>query len=329
MTRFARLAAAGAGLVAASACVSAPNDMAQNAMNQGGDCDRACLAEALDAYLGAVVADDPAQAPLFVAFRQTENAVVVPLGEGVWDSVTGVGGLDRRYYDPVLSSAVFFGVLEEGDDAAVAALRIKVVDDVITEAEWNIGRRDDPGIDGAPGEVLFDADGLVESGGPPDRVVPEDERVSRAALAAIANSYFDTITNANRDIAFVHPGCTRRENGLLVTGRPLSEDRMWDGHEGRGDCVSGQGAFNVTLVAARRLAAVDVEAQVAIYSAVFLREPGNYKRRNAFTEVFAIDGGRIRDVYAAMYYVDPDRAVPDWPPYDGNYPLPESYGPVE
>ena len=40
------------------------------------DCDRACLKTALDQYLNAVIKHDPSAAPLFVGFRQTENAVV-------------------------------------------------------------------------------------------------------------------------------------------------------------------------------------------------------------------------------------------------------------
>jgi hypothetical protein len=42
--------------------------------------------------------------------------------------------------------------------------------------------------------------------------------------------------------------------------------------------------------------------------------------RNVFSEWFFVDGGRIRTIYTAMYY-PPDLAVPNWPPYDGNWPL--------
>ena len=40
------------------------------------DCDRACLKQAMDQYLAAVIKHEPSAAPLFVGFRQTENAVV-------------------------------------------------------------------------------------------------------------------------------------------------------------------------------------------------------------------------------------------------------------
>src|SRR5262245_32892679 len=73
------------------------------------DCDRACLKTTLDQYLNAVIKHDPAVAPLFVGFRQTENAVVVKLGTGVWKSVTGLGKVQRRYLDPVSGQAAYFG----------------------------------------------------------------------------------------------------------------------------------------------------------------------------------------------------------------------------
>ena len=60
-------------------------------------------------------------------------------------------------------------------------------------------------------------------------------------------------------------------------------------------------------------------------SAMFRRDAGNAKLRNHLTEVFHIDGGKIRDVHAAFYYAPEDRPVPNWPPYDGLYPLPASY----
>src|SRR5437660_12627289 len=47
-------------------------------------CDRACLRTLLDRYLSAVIAHDPAAAPIVVGFRQTENAVNVRPGNGVW-----------------------------------------------------------------------------------------------------------------------------------------------------------------------------------------------------------------------------------------------------
>src|SRR3954465_14489918 len=105
-----------------------------NALAESHDCDRACLRTALDQYLNAVVKHDPAAAPLFAAFRQTENAVVVRQGTGTWKTVTGLGKVQRRYMDPVSGQAGYFGTVEEGGDQAIVTVRVKVENKKITEA---------------------------------------------------------------------------------------------------------------------------------------------------------------------------------------------------
>ena len=37
-----------------------------------------------------------------------------------------------------------------------------------------------------------------------------------------------------------------------------------------------------------------------------------------------IDEAKIRTAYTAMFYPPLQLAVPNWPPYDGNWPLPAS-----
>src|SRR3954467_2344592 len=79
------------------------------------DCDRACLRTTLDQYLTALAKHDPSAAPLFAGFRQTESAVVKKVGPGLWQTMTKVGRVDRRYYDPVTGQAAFFGIINEGE----------------------------------------------------------------------------------------------------------------------------------------------------------------------------------------------------------------------
>src|SRR4029434_5841709 len=141
------------------------------------ECDRACLKTMLDKYLTAVATHNPSSAPLFSGFRQTENAVVVKFGTGVWKSVTGLGKVQRRFMDPVSGQAAYFGIVEEGTSFAIATARIRVEDNKITEAEWHIARADDPGLNG-PRQAgqgpanLFNPDAFIANP-PPDRVVPK------------------------------------------------------------------------------------------------------------------------------------------------------------
>ena len=102
MSRFMKWAACAALVIIAGS----DSALAQNA------CDRACLGGMLDRYLAAVVAHDPGKAPLVVGFRQTENAINVPQGKGVWQSVTALGKVQRRYFDPGDGSG---GLLRHGD----------------------------------------------------------------------------------------------------------------------------------------------------------------------------------------------------------------------
>ena len=73
--------------------------------------------------LAAVVAHEPAKAPLVVGFRQTENAINVPQCKGAWKSVPALGKVQRRYFDPVTGQAGFFGTVMEGNDTAIVQQR--------------------------------------------------------------------------------------------------------------------------------------------------------------------------------------------------------------
>ena len=149
-------------------------------------CDRACLRTMLDQYLAAVVKHDPKAAPLIVGFRQTENAVNVAPGNGVWKTVTGLGKMQRRYLDPVSGQAGYYGLVEEGASVALVTVRLRVQNRRLTEAEWYIARENDPGLNGPrqpgrPPANLFNPDYLIANP-PPDRVVPPAKRLSREEL---------------------------------------------------------------------------------------------------------------------------------------------------
>src|SRR5262245_37850322 len=97
-------------------------------------CDRVCLRRRLDQYLTAVIKHDPGAAPLVVGFRQTENAINVRPGNGVWKTVTGLGKVQRRYLDPVSGQAAYYGTVEEGGSTAVVTVRVRVENRQLTEA---------------------------------------------------------------------------------------------------------------------------------------------------------------------------------------------------
>jgi hypothetical protein len=327
-------------------------------------CDRTCLRAMLDQYLNAVVKHDPAAAPLVVGFRQTENAINTRPGNGVWKTVTGLGKVQRKYFDPVTGQAAYFGTVEEGSETAIVTIRVRVENRKLTEAEWFLARANDPGLRGArppggPPANLHNPEYLTANP-PPDRVVPRNQRSDRDALIRIVDSYFDAITSHDGSVALTHPGCGRVENGSPAPagaflppaprgqgpggapapgrGAPGAAPAAGRGAQGgqgaqqpgqgSNDCVANLQNFNLSMVVARRTPLVDEEAQVVLAYAVFIRRPGSPTPRNAFAEWFVIDEAKIKTVYAAMFYPAPELAIPNWPPYDGNWPLPATIVPA-
>jgi len=286
---------------------------------QDATCDRECLGGVLESFLDAVIAKDPASTPLAIGYRQTQNARLTLTDAGVWGTLTALGPLQRRYFDPVTGNAAFFGVVTDNGQPAVASVRLRVVNRQITEGEWHIAHEGDPGIYGEGSEVVFNVERLIADP-PPERVVPPDQRLPRDTLVAIVNSYFDGIVAENGRAVLAHGGCTRYENGFPAFGGPLQPGHEHDGFDRKQDCTSGYPTLG-GLVAARRYPLVDEEAQVVLASAVFVRKAGDPRRRNHFMEVFGVDDARIRSVHAAMFYAPPDQPLPNWPPYEGNFPL--------
>jgi len=323
-------------LAALSAIASAGTASAQTT------CDRTCLRTLLDQYLAAVVKHDPKAAPLVVGFRQTENAINVAPGGGVWKTVTALGKMQRRYLDEVSGQAGYYGLIEEGDSVALATVRLRVQNRTLTDAEWYLARENDPGLNGArqpgrPPANLLNPEYLIANP-PPGRVVPPAQRLSRDELVAVVNSYFDAITSHDGSLALTHPGCGRAENGTPApAGRflpPVPRPAPAAGAPpapapgpSTNDCVSGLANFNLSMVVARRIPLVDQEAQMVLGLAVFIRRPGSPTPRNVFSEWFNVEDGRIRTIYTAMFYPAPELAVPNWPPYEGHWPLPAAMVP--
>ena len=299
-------------------------------------CDRSCLRTMLDQYLDAVIKHDPKAAPLIVGFRQTENAVNVRPGNGVWKTVTGLGKMQRRYFDAVTGQAGYYGLVQEGASVALVTVRLRVQNRRMTEAEWYIARENDPGLNGPrqagrPPANLFNPDYLIANP-PPERVVPVARRLSRAELEAVTQSYFDAITSHDNTVALTHPGCGRAENGSPAPAgkffppapRPAGAPAPAGPPPGASsnDCVGGLANFNLSMVVAQRIPLIDEEAQITLATAVFIRRPGSPTPRNVVSEWFNIEDGLIKTIYTAMFYPPATLAVPNWPPYDGNWPLP-------
>lgn len=98
-------------------------------------CDRECLRGHVTQYLHALLKHDHSGLPIAESVRITENSKEAKLGEGLWRSVTKLRGYRQDFIDEregVVGSHV---VLEESGAPTLLVLRLKVVDEQITEIE--------------------------------------------------------------------------------------------------------------------------------------------------------------------------------------------------
>ncbi|MDP9083689.1 MAG: hypothetical protein M3N50_07985 [Pseudomonadota bacterium] len=276
-------------------------------------CDRACLKGLLDRYLHAVADHRPNAAGLSSGFRQTENAIATAPGSGLWQTMTALGKVQRRYMDPVNGSMGYFGTIEEGDVMSVATLRLKAEGRKITEAEWVIGRPADGGPPGAGAAGL-------EAHAPPEGILAPNARSARGSMIAAANSFFDGLQQHDGSLVMDQTGCRRVENGGTL---PALAPGGASGVE-RGDCDRVNRTM-IAAIAARRFPVVDEQAGVVLGMMVILRNPG-VTNRLLSTEWFAIEDGKIRGIQVAMHSADPPACpcipLPNWAPYDTNWPTP-------
>jgi hypothetical protein len=189
---------------------------------QSAACDRACLQGIAEQYLAAMVAHDPSRAPLAAGARYTENAVELPLPDGLWRTVRSVDSYRLFVTDPRQGSVGFFVKARENGAPVLVGTRLKVVQHRITEMESIVARLGAT-VGGGPSSLA-----RVDQLGEHPRAaflkaLPQDGRRTRAQLAAIVNRYFTGLENNTGDKPppFADD-CLRLENGTQTTGRPLA-----------------------------------------------------------------------------------------------------------
>lgn len=177
-----------------------------------GDCDRACLESFATAYVGALAANNPSQAPFAEDVKFTENSVEMPIGHGLWATVSAASPSDGMMpADPLTGNVAWFGHAYEHGNLVFLAIRLHVDrDHRIDEVETVVSRRT-----GMP--LIF---GTGEEPHHPawQEVMEADPRPPRSRLRAIADSYFNTVEyNDGTVFAPFHEECSRLENGISTT----------------------------------------------------------------------------------------------------------------
>ena len=227
---------------------------ASAASAQGAACDKACLLSTADAYLAALVAHDPSKAPMAPNAKFTEQTKVLTIGaEGLWKSAISVSTTYKiPVPDPVSQQIGVLVMMKAAGSAFPAgpprgggpapdpnapadiqlALRLKVVDRKVTEAEHVIARIV------APSQL----NALKTPRAAFSRTVPEAQRNQRNILLLIGNAYYDALTQNNGELAPFAADCGRRENGMHTAGvgRPADAPPPLAGTEDLPNDCAGQ-----------------------------------------------------------------------------------------
>jgi hypothetical protein len=292
-------------------------------------CSRECLSALAESYLAAMLAHDPAKAPLASGVRYTENGVELALPDGLWRTVGNVAGYRLLVADTKQGTVGFFVKAQENGAPLLVATRLKVVDHRIAEIE-SLASRLTTTVGGGPSGLPRED----QLGDAPRRqfvtTLPLAERHSREQLAAIVNRYFGGLENnaGDKPPPFA-ADCLRLENGTQTTGRPVAAGATPGPLNYGCQEAFGLGYYHEdTRIRSRRILAVDEERGLVYAGVCFDHDATvrSYTLRNGKTvtvrntapwtwlihEIFQVNGaGEISQVEAVLLSV-PYGMRPGW-----------------
>jgi hypothetical protein len=177
-------------------------------------CDRACLTGFVDRYLQALVAHDPKRLPTTTDVRFTEDGAPMQLGDGLWQTIGGMGPFRLDFADVAGGQAGALVTVQENGSIALMALRLKVQDGKISQVETVLARKGE--LQSLQTDLLQEPLPILKED------VPSERRSSRAELEKIANSYFDAIEKADGSIVPFADDGFRIENGVRTCNNPVA-----------------------------------------------------------------------------------------------------------
>ena len=153
----------------------------------------------------------------------SENDQPLPLGDGLWNTVTGPGSYKLYVADPTRGQAGFLGTLRENGNPIAFSLRLKVEDRRISEIETTVVREP-----GGPANGDLSVAARLEQIGTPDAMfveaVPPGRRQSRDALLAGANAYLDGIEHQQERTVYPRRFTVIDEERQLVFGSFMHQE---------------------------------------------------------------------------------------------------------
>ena len=295
--------------------------------SQAAQCNRACLKSAVDNYIAALVAHDPSRVKFAPDVKFVENVVPMKPGEGLWKTASALPTAFKIYVpDPVSEEVGFLCVMQESDKPIELALRLKVRNGEITEAEHLIARN-----------LRENSLKNLETPRPAFlAAVPPAARVPRDEMLKIGASYYQALVSADANNAPFADDCVRRENGMQTTSNPPPAKPGFASLGALGCAAQLKtGTFNyIKRIEPRRVEIADPETGLVFGLSQFrhpMKEttfkivgvPGvdhndmsNVKPFDMPADhIFKLSGGKIHEI-EAMGFVAPYDSKTGWAKYD-------------
>jgi len=191
-------------------------------------CDAGCLEGFADRYLSALAVRGISRLPWADKVRFSENNVWLHVGDGLWGTATARPTKMLLFTDPQSGQVGGLGLVEQRGQLAYFALRLKIVDGKITEAE-TLTNQPDPGK--PPSPAAGDPKQLQHYA-VMEQVLPLAQRTPRLRMIDLANGYFSTLQlNDGKLFTTFSDDCRRQENGFESAGNP-----QFDRPEGKLSC---------------------------------------------------------------------------------------------
>jgi len=295
--------------------------------SQAAQCDRACLKSTVDNYLAALVAHDPSRVKFAPNVEFVENLMPMKPGEGLWKTASALPTTFKIYVpDPVSEEVGFMCIMQESGKPIDFALRLKIRDGEITEAEHLIARN----LSAASLKNLqTPRPGLLAT-------VPPALRVPREEMLKIGASYYQALVSADANNAPFADDCVRRENGMQTTSNPPPAKPGFASLGALGCAAQLKtGTFNyIKRIEPRRVEIADPETGLVFGLSQFrhpMKEttfrivgvPGvdhnDLSKVKPFdmpaVHIFKVRGGKIHEI-EAMGFVAPYDSKTGWAKYD-------------
>jgi hypothetical protein len=173
---------------------------------------RIALYSVLDRYLAALAAKNPARVEWAKTVRNSENNVMIDVGDGLWGTIESLGPYQLRFADVKTGQVGYFGTVHEHIEESAYTVRLKVDEQGrVSEVESVVVRQSDSGIK-FENPRYWDKPILNANALKPN---------TRAEMVKLSDGYFSTLQlNDGTLHTKFHPDANRVENGVQTTHNP-------------------------------------------------------------------------------------------------------------